>query len=187
MKKYVVLSVLASVTLVLLAGCAKEVDKKLDKKYDAVRFEVEVQINEVDSLTGKMQFMRAEHDKQDVKINKQGLSPEDKAMQEKHITWFNNYEPTLTEMDEWVETSQGMIADHKKLEATHDKAEARQIRADHQGMLADIKTIKADAEEYLEEFIQADSVVHTFFADHAYLNKKYKVPSEHGVKPPTSK
>jgi hypothetical protein len=186
-KKYIPWILSGLILVSLVTGCSGQLDKKLDEEYQSSKFEVEVMLDEVDSIATRMDYVRSVHDEQDMKINKQGISIQDRKIQASHVTWFENYQPELEEIRKWVQDSREVIAAHQDIEATHNRSNSKKIRADHELMQSELEQIKTEAEQYRSDLFQAKDTIETFFSDHADLMKKYDVPSEHGVKPPTSK
>jgi hypothetical protein len=186
-KKHI-LWVLSGLTMVsLVVGCSQQVDKKLNEEYESLKPEVEVVLYEVDSIATRMDYIRSVHDEQDIKINKQGLSVRDKQTQEKHVEWFKNYQPELEKIRQWVQDSRRILDTHQNIEATHNRASSKKILADHEKMQSELEQIKTEGEAYRNSLFQAQDTLATFFSDHADLMKRYNVPSEHGVRPPTYK
>ena len=187
-KRYIFTAVALVAAVGLLAGCgARKVDEKLDTEYEESSFAVNLMVNEIDSSVQRMNFRREVHDKQDEKLARYITGSADAKMQADHVKWFTEFEQTLNEISEWLEDARNVLHKHEEMEATHGKAKADKIKDDHKMMLADLERLEEETREKGNILNEADSIVATFFTDHAYLNEKYNVPSEHALKPPTAK
>ncbi|MBN2380853.1 hypothetical protein JXM67_13730 [candidate division WOR-3 bacterium] len=188
MRKHAKLLVIFTALMVIVAGCSKAVDEKLDEDYGVSRTEVQAMVGNVELLAEKMDIVVTEHAHQDERITRYGPPRgEDLRMQERHVAWFIEFEPKFSQIKKWIDDANATLALHDSLEETHDNAPSKQIKADHKKMAEELEILKPKAQEYKEALENAMDTTSTFFKDHAYLNNKYKVPSEHGLKPPTSK
>lgn len=179
---------LGTFVLAFLTGCAaRKLDEKLDAEYSGIRTEVDGLVIEVDTMVAKMRMLASEHDKQDVKIDNAGLSFKDQEMQTKHKNWVKEYYSTLDSLGNWVKAAETILAQHDSLEATHETIQASKIKLDHELMLAQLTNLREEGRGTRDELLKADSIIHTFFYDHAYLNKKYRLVAEERIKPPTIK
>ncbi|MBD3286217.1 hypothetical protein GF359_06750 [candidate division WOR-3 bacterium] len=188
MERFLKWTVICVALTFFAVGCAKAVDEKLDDEYNALRTEVQAMVGNVELLSEKMDIAVSEHAHQDERITRYGPPRGgDVKMQERHVAWFAEFEPKFTEIKGFLEDADATFARHDSVEQTHDKASVRQIKQDHKKMTGELEVLKPKAKEYKGVLEEAKDTCSTFFSDHAYLIKKYNVPSEHGVKPPTTK
>ncbi len=177
---------LSAIAALVMCGAAK-LDEKLDSEYSEVRLKVNSLLVSVDTMISKIHFLHSEHDEQDVKINRYIRSAEDVELQDKHNLWFADFESALDTLAEEISKIELRLLFHDKDEATHDTASAKVIRADHKQMLDEIENMQIFTQEILDRLLEADSVIHTFFADHTEFHQKYDIPREFTTLPPTFK
>lgn len=188
MKRFYLALIFGILVLAMMTGCgARKLDEKLDEEYSGIRTEVNELVIEVDTMIAKMRFLASEHDKQDTKIDNAGLSLKDKERQNKHKNWIKGYYSTLDSLGLWVKSAQETLASHDSLEVTHETMAKSKIKLNHELMLAQLTNLREEGQQARDELVKADSIIHTFFYDHAYLNKKYHLVSEDKPKPPTIK